>query len=71
MNEEKNLNEIPKKSWNIADVIGWLLLSQGIIMIQSSILWAISDDDTEKWFTRLSIGLICFGFTGIIFKLRK
>ena len=70
MNEEQNLNKSTKKAWNIADVIGWLLLVQGIIMYQNSIIWVLTDD-TDKWFGRASIGLICFGFAGIIFRLRK
>ena len=71
MNEEQNLNKSTKKAWNIADVIGWLLLVQGIIMCQNSIIWVLTSDDTDKWFSRASIGLICFGFAGIIFRLRK
>ena len=71
MNEEQNLNKSTKKAWNIADVIGWLLLVQGIIMCQNSIIWVLTSDDTDKWFSRASIGLICFGFAGVIFRLRK
>ena len=71
MNEEQNLNKNTKKVWNIADVIGWLLLVQGIIMCQNSVIWVLAGDDTDKWFSRASIGLICFGFAGIIFRLRK
>ena len=71
MNEEQNLNKSTKKAWNIADVIGWLLLVQGIIMCQNSMIWVLTGDDTDKWFSRASIGLICFGFAGIIFRLRK
>ena len=71
MNEEQNLNKRTIKAWNIADFIGWLLLVQGIIMCQNSIIWVLTGDDTDKWFSRFSIGLICFGFAGIIFRLRK
>ena len=71
MNEEQNLNKRTIKAWNIADFIGWLLLVQGIIMCQNSIIWVLTGDDTDKWFSRVSIGLICFGFAGIIFRLRK
>ena len=71
MNEEQNLNKRTIKAWNIADFIGWLLLVQGIIMCQNSIIWVLTGDDTDKWFSRVSIGLICFGLAGIIFRLRK
>lgn len=71
MNEEKDLNPSTKRAWKIADVIGMALLIQGIIMSQTAIIWIISGDDTDKWFSRMSVGLICFGFAGVIFRLRK
>lgn len=69
--ENETLINQEKSTLNIADVIGWLLLVQGIIMCQSGIIWVLTGDDTDKWFSRASIGLVCFGFAGIIFRLRK
>ena len=71
MNEEQNLNKRTIKAWNIADVIGWLLFIQGFVMLQNGIIWMLTQDTTDKWFSRVSIGLICFGFAGVIFRLRK
>lgn len=71
MNEEQGLNKNTKKAWIIADFIGLILLIQGIGMWISSIVWSLTGDNTDKWFSRVSIGLICFGFAGVIFRLRK
>ena len=71
MNDEQKIDKPTKKAWNIADVIGWLLFRQGFIMLQNGIIWIFTQDTTDKWFSRVSIGLICFGFAGIIFRLRK
>ena len=69
--ENKNLNEVENSALNIADVIGWLLFSAGIFNFISYFLWACSQDTTDKWFTRQALSLMCFGFAGIIFRLRK
>ena len=71
LTKEQNLNKSTKKALNMADAIGWLLLVQGIIMCQNSIILELAGDETDKWFSRASIGLICFGFAGIIYRLRK
>jgi hypothetical protein len=71
MNEEQKLDKSTKKLWNIADIIGWLLLMEGIIMCQSSVIFVFTQDESDKWFSRVSMGLICFALAGIIFKLRK
>jgi hypothetical protein len=70
MNEEQKINKSTKKAWNIADVIGWLLFVQGFIFMQNSIIWMFKATD-DHWFSRISMSLICFGFAGIIFRLRK
>ena len=71
MNEEQKIDKPTKKAWNIADVIGWLLFIQGFIMLLDGIIWIFTQDTTDKWFSRVSIGLICLGFAGILFRLRK
>lgn len=71
MNEEQNLNKSTKEALNIADVIGWLLFGAGIFNFISYLIWAFSQDATDKWFTRQCLSLICFGFAGVIFRLRK
>lgn len=60
-----------KNLFRKADVIGWLLFSAGILNFISYLLWACSQDTTDKWFTRQALSLMCFGFAGIIFSLRK
>jgi len=70
MNEEKQI-ESTKRGSKLADFIGWILLFNGFVFIQNSIIWVLAGDTADKWFTRASIGLICLGFAGIIFKLRK
>lgn len=70
MNEEQNLNKPTKKAWNIADVIGWLLFVQGFIFMQNSVIWMFKSTD-DHWFSRICMSFICFGFAGIIFRLRK
>lgn len=68
MNEENKQQERNKKAWSIADVIGWLLLVQGFIMAQNSVIWILIGDNTDKWFLRASMSMICFGFSGIILR---
>ena len=68
MKEAKNIQEPTKKAWSIANVIGWLLLVQGFIMAQNSIIWILTGDDTDKWFLMASMSIICFGFSGLILK---
>ena len=68
-------NEISKEkhseTFNIADVIGWVLFSSGIFNFISYLMLVFSQDTTDKWFTRQCLSLICFGFAGVIFRLRK
>ena len=74
MEEDKNLEQNLDKSnekLHIADVICWLLFSAGCFEFLSYIIWALSKDTTDKWFTRLALSMICFGFFGIIHRLRK
>lgn len=52
MNEENKKQETTKKAWSIASVIGWLLLVQGFVMAQGSLIWILTGDDTDKWFLR-------------------
>jgi uncharacterized membrane protein HdeD (DUF308 family) len=69
--EAENSNEPQKQPLIIADVIGWILFSAGIFNFISYFIWACSQDTTDKWFTRQALSLMCFGFAGIIFRLRK
>jgi hypothetical protein len=68
MNKEDKQQKPTKKAWSIADVIGWLLLVQGFVMAQGSLIWILTDDDTDKWFLRAAMSMICFGFSGVILK---
>ena len=67
----QNLNKNNKQESKIADFIGWALLFYGTGMFFSGTIWTFTTDDTDKWFSRFSISLICFGFAGVIFRLRN
>jgi hypothetical protein len=71
MNKEQNSENPQNQQLNIADVICWLLFSAGCFEFLSYIIWALSKDTTDKWFTRLALSMMCFGFFGIIHRLRK
>jgi len=71
MNKEQDSNKSVQKDWVRADLIAYLLIMYGLVSVQSSIIWAISDDVSDKWFSRMLMSVICFGFAGVIFKLRK
>ena len=47
-----------------------IILSQAVIMLLSSIVWFIKDDN-EKWFERWVMGLILFGIYGIMKHIQK
>lgn len=50
------------------DFIKIFLIIQGFLMILSSFFYSftITDKMDDKWFTRLALAFICFGFYGII-----
>ena len=47
-----------------------MIFSQVIIMLLTSTIWLIKDDQ-DKWFSRFSIALILFGIYGIMNHLKK
>lgn len=68
------MEKVEKKAFGaeqLAKVIAYLLLIQAIILAQNSIIWVLTGDDTDKWFSRLTLSLICFGFSGVIFILQS
>jgi len=67
---EDNKKKTVKTEWKIAEVLAWWLLTNGLIFFQNGLIWALTND-SDKWFMRISISLICLGFAGIIFRLKK
>lgn len=66
-----NQQQTPKyKLNNISNAIALFLLIEGIIFSINSFVWVFTNDNTDKWFYRFSLSIICFGFSGIIFKLK-
>jgi len=56
--------------WKIADALAWCLLIQGLVFFQNGLIWGLTSD-SDKWFMRITVSLMCFGFAGIIFRLKK
>ena len=71
MNEEQKVDKQTKQAWDIADTISWLLFINGFFFMLNSIIWSFQDTGSENWFSRAAISMICFGFSGVIFRLRK
>lgn len=69
--EIQDSNKSIQKELSFSSKIGYMLTLVGLISLQNSIVWAISDDVSDKWFSRMFMGVICFGFAGVIFRLRK
>ena len=67
MNEE--IKET-KRTKLLSDIILNFLLIEGFVLMVNSIIWMFKSTD-DHWFTRMSMSLICFGFAGIILKLKK
>lgn len=56
----------------ISKFIGWSLFGNGVSFYVSACVYAFSTtDNSEKWFFRISLSLMCFGFAGIILKKEK
>ena len=47
--------------------IGYFLLINGFFQMFSSCIWALIGND-DKWFSRLFLSLVCFGFSALILK---
>ena len=48
------------------------LIGFGILEIVSSIIWTITEPtDNWLWFSRFTLGIICFGFYAILKKMDK
>lgn len=69
--KEKVKTEVTENMNNIGDYIGFILLCLSFIMFLNSFIWSIADDDMNQYFDRLFLSILCLGFSGIIFKLRK
>jgi len=54
----------------IGDFIALILMWSSVISFMSCIIFMFQGD-SDKWFSRLTLSLICLGFSGIIFRLRK
>ena len=59
-----------------ASFIEILLLSVGVVSMLSGAIWTFTGlGDEEKdiwtWFSRFALGVICFGFAGVIREIRK
>lgn len=59
-----------KNKLDISNIIGYTLLGYGFIFMISCYFYIFKSLD-ERWFSRFCISLICFGFSGIIFKSNK
>jgi hypothetical protein len=47
------------------------LLMGWVVNLQNSIVWMFVSDDSDKWFSRMSMSLICLGLYGIVSRLNK
>jgi len=65
-----NTDKSQKNREKFANSAAWILLIMGVISTQNSIIWAITSDTTDKWFSRLFMAAVCYGFAGIIFKTK-
>lgn len=65
---EKNKKSLKEK---IADAMGLWLFISGIVSYQNAIIWSFQETNPENWFSRFALGIICFGFAGIIFKIKQ
>lgn len=54
----------------LADFIAIMLLLAAIQNFVSSAYYSFAGN-SDKWFSRFALSLICFGISGIILKLRK
>ena len=68
--EQTTHNKSTSICHNIADLIALMLLVAGILNFVSSAYYSFAGN-SDKWFTRFALSLICFGISGIILKLRK
>ncbi len=57
-----------EKEYRIANIIGWGMLVQGCIFFLNGAIWAMTEDTTDRWFLRAAMGVVSFGFAGIILK---
>lgn len=65
---KQNVNKVLEIT---SDFIGGLLFIAGVLNFISYLIYAFSEEINDTWFIRQCISFICFGFAGIIFKLRK
>jgi hypothetical protein len=60
-----------KEKDSVVDLIEFMLTVQGCFMLLSSVIWTFTNTTTDKWFSRLALSIICFGFVGIIRCIKK
>lgn len=60
-----------KTRLDLSDLAALILASSSIMMFTTSIVWAISGETTDKWFSRFFLSMVCLGFFGIIRKISK
>jgi hypothetical protein len=64
--------ELKSKESKGASTIEWVLWAWGITNLFSAIMWTFTgSSDKWLWFSRLALGVICFGFAGVIREIRK
>jgi len=72
MEKQNNSSKENQSGQDISiDIIAVLILVYGLINIFSSVVYSFSHDPTDKWFTRMGIGIICAGFYCVIMRLKK
>lgn len=47
------------------------LWTTSVVMLINSKIYGIFNSDTSGWFFRISIGVVSFGFAGVIREIRK
>lgn len=43
----------------------------GVFMLIHSIIYGIALDNSDKWFSRITVAVIALGFAGVIREIRK
>lgn len=66
--ESKIVSEDKKEGASLAEIGLWC---SSVCMLISSMIYGINLNNEDKWFSRLTLGIICFGFAGIIREIRK
>lgn len=68
--KENNFDLDPKGS----GVLEYLMFLLGIMQIAGSMIWVLAkwgESDSNTWYSRFALGVVCIGFAGVIREIRK